>query len=665
MIDPGGIPTIPGDMEALAGHAAALRGVAHAFATTGQRINATWQQLGGVYHAPEIGQLLAATAPVQTISASVGEDIGILAGALTSYADEVRQIQAQLTSLRAQASEFVALVAGDEHWRGDGDKVDHNNHLIRAVDAQLAAFFDAQRRCANAINALYGGPQYRAEDGDGQRREGEYGYTAKELDAAAAQDKVLPWGHTEEQDRGVLGDIEVFFGGVKDGAVGLVTGLGALIGRDPTTGRWSWDTAGTAWKGVGTLAVAALVYLTPGGRELDQTVGIPGFDRGHLGTTLLNAGKSIIAYDEWGKDPARAAGVATFNIVSAVVTTKGAGAALRTVGTAARDSRLAAVSSAGTVMVRSGEAIGKLPTVSELTSNAVRRIPGLRLPNLAEATRITVPHHTDIPLSGTRVELPTSHPHPGSVGDALSHTPHSGLPGHTEIPSQRVDAVTPAHINAHAHAPTEGHISEPSSGLHHDPAGSAPHTEHVFSGSVGLDPPPPHGTPGGHFEVPPPRTAADSPTHATTDLRPEYAGETEGKSPRLPPGHRVEYLDEAAREEFRLVVHEGKLYTSDGQLFDTSRGTSVWSGEDRRAIFVMDPYGNIYASNRHEVGQFHHSSFLAGGSVAGAGEIKVINGELKFISDRSGHHQPSPRFLEQVARRLKMEGVDLHGVFGS
>jgi len=482
VIDLGGIPTIPGDMESLAGHAAALRGVAHAFATTGQRINATWQQLGGVYHAPEVGQLLAATAPVQTISASVGEDIGIIAGALTSYADEVRQIQAQLTSLRAQASEFVASVAGDEHWTGDGDKVDHNNQLIRAVDAQLAAFFDAQRRCANAINALYGGTQYRAEDGDGQRREGEYGYTAEELNAAARQGKALPWGHTEEQDRGVLGDIEAFFGGIKDGAVGLVTGLGALIGRDPTTGRWSWDTAGTAWKGVGTLAVAALVYLTPGGRELDQTVGIPGFDRGHLGTTLLGAGKSIIAYDEWGKDPARAAGMATFNIVSAVVTTKGAGAALRTVGTAARDSRLAAVSSAGTVMVRSGEAIGKLPTVSELTSNAVRRIPGLRLPNLADTTRITVPHHTDLPTSGAHPTLP----HPGSVGDALSHTPHSGLPGHTEIPSQRVDVATPAHINAHAHTPAEGRTFEPSSGLHHDPAEPAAlHTEHGTSGEHG------------------------------------------------------------------------------------------------------------------------------------------------------------------------------------
>ncbi|HWR47015.1 MAG TPA: hypothetical protein VN327_05270, partial [Pseudonocardiaceae bacterium] len=218
-IDPGGIPTIPGDMDALAGHAAALRGVGSDFATTGQRINTTWQGLGGVYLAPEVGQLLAATAPVQMISASVSADIGTVAGALAGYAAEVRQIQAELASLRSQAGEFVASVAGHDDWTSDGGKVDRNNQLISAVDAQVAAFFDAQRRCANAINALYGGPQYRADNGDGQLSDGEYGYTAEQLGSAAGQHGALPWGKTEERDRGVLGDIGAFFGGVKDAAV--------------------------------------------------------------------------------------------------------------------------------------------------------------------------------------------------------------------------------------------------------------------------------------------------------------------------------------------------------------------------------------------------------------------------------------------------------------
>jgi hypothetical protein len=710
VIDPGGIPTIPGDMDALAGHAAALRGVGSDFATTGQRINTTWQGLGGVYRAPEIGQLLAATAPVQMISASVSADIGTVAGALSGYAAEVRQIQSQLASLRSQAGEFVASVAGHDDWTSDGGKVDRNNQLISAVDAQLAAFFDAQRRCANTINALYGGPRYRAEGGDGQLRDGEYGYTAEALGAAAGQHGALPWGTTEERDRGLPGDIVAFFGGVKDGAVGFVTGLGALIGRDPATGKWSWDTAGTAWKGVGTLILAVGVYAIPGGMRFDQTIGVPGLGRGALGETLTNAGKAIIAYDEWGKDPARAAGMATFNIVSAVVGTKGASAGPRAIGTAARDSRLATVSSAGTVMVRSGEAIGKLPTVSDLAKSAVQRIPGLHLPNLADTTHIHIPHHTDIPTPHTHGDLATSHPHldlaeaiphPGSVGDALSHTPrlpphtptnsphlavpghhteipapHSDVPGrHTDVPSQRA----PANVSAHANAPAEGRTSGPLSGVHPNPAEPAPtHAAH--------DAPSEHGhseTPGHHDQhtadhqelglgLPPEPLHADphtpEPLHReeplpTRDLRDRYAGENNPTNPnRAFYPDVVEYMSPQQLEAHRLFVMDGKLHwTADGALFDTRAAATHWSGHGR-AMFVMDKHGNLYASLEQAVGRLHHSSFLRGKAVAGAGEIVVEDGIPTVVSRRSGHYEPLPEHQQQVREMLDEQGIDVSGI---
>ena len=47
---------------------------------------------------------------------------------------------------------------------------------------------------------------------------------------------------------------------------------------------------------------------------------------------LLNAGKGIIAYDQWGEDPWAAAGTATFNVVTIVVP---AGAAVGAVKTGA------------------------------------------------------------------------------------------------------------------------------------------------------------------------------------------------------------------------------------------------------------------------------------------------------------------------------------------
>ncbi|MEU4767759.1 DNA/RNA non-specific endonuclease [Actinosynnema sp. NPDC023794] len=400
MINPAEIPQIPGDMDALVGHATAITRAGTDFANTGQQVNSTWQGLAGVYRAPESGQLLAATAPVQAIAASVGEDVRAVGAALNTYAAEVRQIKAQLATLRAQAIAFVDSVQGDEDWREDEGKVDRHNKLRDDISVQVAAFFEAQRRCANTINALYGGTQYRAENGDGRADAGEYGYTADQLKAA----KELPWGTAEEHDRGFLGDVGAFFSGVGESFMTMLGDLGALIGRDPTTGEWSWGTAGNAWKGVGTFALAVGVYIAPGGAMLDQTFGIPGFDRGAMGNLLLNAGKSLIAYDQWGQDNARAAGTATFNIVSAVVGTKGAGAALRGTGTAVQAVRGGAVAtrvSAG--LIRAGQFLDNLPTVGELATRAAQRF-NIQIPTIGPVLAIA----GDAPVGGHRfdVEMP-------------------------------------------------------------------------------------------------------------------------------------------------------------------------------------------------------------------------------------------------------------------
>ena len=68
------------------------------------------------------------------------------------------------------------------------------------------------------------------EDGDGEVGGNEFGYSAEVLDAAMGEDDALPWGSAEEHDRGFFGDVGAFFGGIGQGAVDMVTGLGALIG---------------------------------------------------------------------------------------------------------------------------------------------------------------------------------------------------------------------------------------------------------------------------------------------------------------------------------------------------------------------------------------------------------------------------------------------------
>lgn len=125
----------------------------------------------------------------------------------------------------------------------------------------------------------------------------------------------------------------------------------------------------------------------------------------------------------------------------------------------------------------------------------------------------------------------------------------------------------------------------------------------------------------------------------------------------------VRYLDdEGDRQPFRLDAgDDGLLYDAKGEPFDTT-GAEVFDRwgrlRPRRALFVMDADGSLYSSlfggKRHK---FQHSSFLAGGPVAGAGEIEAVNGELRLLNDISGHYMPGRHYTMQVVSRLRELGV--------
>jgi hypothetical protein len=124
----------------------------------------------------------------------------------------------------------------------------------------------------------------------------------------------------------------------------------------------------------------------------------------------------------------------------------------------------------------------------------------------------------------------------------------------------------------------------------------------------------------------------------------------------------VTYLDEAGRQKYLLESRDGKLYDSEGKLFDTTDASSVHQGGQGRAIYVMDENGKIYASKEQKVWQFHHSSFLSGGPVAGAGELVVEDGRPTLLTPRSGHYRPTPEMTQQVFNQLKQSGVDVSGL---
>ncbi|MCZ8379334.1 hypothetical protein O6P37_10700 [Mycobacterium sp. CPCC 205372] len=158
-------------------------------------------------------------------------------------------------------------------------------------------------------------------------------------------------------------------------------------------------------------------------------------------------------------------------------------------------------------------------------------------------------------------------------------------------------------------------------------------------------------------EVPPP-LVRETPYPNTGGILPKYVGEQYPGGPLGSPG--VTYLDEAAREARRITIRDGIVYDSSGKPFDTSKGVSAFGpNHGGRAIFVMDAHGNLYASTFQKFRVFHHSSFLAGAPVAGAGELVVKNGRIELLSDCSGHYQPGLALTQQVLDQLASQGIRL------
>ncbi|HRE87549.1 MAG TPA: hypothetical protein PK095_00290 [Myxococcota bacterium] len=78
-------------------------------------------------------------------------------------------------------------------------------------------------------------------------------------------------------------------------------------------------------------------------------------------------------------------------------------------------------------------------------------------------------------------------------------------------------------------------------------------------------------------------------------------------------------------------------------------------------IYVMNAAGDFFAA-KHVQFIMHHSSFLAGGAVATAGEVGISGGKLDYISNQSGHYRPGPAYLWQAVKQLELLGCPLDSV---
>lgn len=125
--------------------------------------------------------------------------------------------------------------------------------------------------------------------------------------------------------------------------------------------------------------------------------------------------------------------------------------------------------------------------------------------------------------------------------------------------------------------------------------------------------------------------------------------------------YTVKYL--TSKKERRAYELTGGASLEQGnppKPFDTSSMYSYGMGGGF-AAYVMSPSGRLYAAE-HRIQRFHHSSFLMGGDVASAGELKVSSGTLKAITNKSGHYKGTDKNLAATLDRLEARGVDLSSV---
>jgi hypothetical protein len=146
----------------------------------------------------------------------------------------------------------------------------------------------------------------------------------------------------------------------------------------------------------------------------------------------------------------------------------------------------------------------------------------------------------------------------------------------------------------------------------------------------------------------------------------------------------TQYLNEEQRKKYEVGARENPDGTTalniqqghdvtDKVLAPQSpkeQGTSV---KLEQTSFVVDKDGKkIYAGNveastkkrgTDEAGDLHHSSFLAGEDVSGAGELYTDkDGVLKKMSNQSGHYRPGEEQTQQSIDALRNMGVNMDNV---
>ncbi|MGI5481686.1 hypothetical protein [Streptomyces lavendofoliae] len=430
-VNPAEVPVFTGNLELLDEKVKALSGGGGKIATAAGDVHSSFGGLSAFYKAPEADQLFATTQPVKDKALEISSDLCTIAGALGTYANDIRPLKQKLDDLRQDAVDFRQKIAEDDKWREDGDLVEENNNRRNEI-AEVWTQFQAAERSAHAkIVALVGGKALKVNDGS--NGEGMYGYDAEALKQA----KSLPWGDAVEESTPWWQVWEHAYdfgkGVIVDGVWGTIKGLGTLVGFQ------GWDAAGQAWKGLGLLATGLVITATPlaGAYWMADDKDLPGWIRDSR-TAMKETGKALVAWDQWGSNPARAAGAVTFNVLTTVFT-GGAGGAVSGAGKAGAAAR--AISFAG----KAGRAIDPTTYLFKGAGAGITKIGdvmaglkgmgNLNVPPIPEGTFV-LPEGSLMRPDGT-IHLPDGTPVPPGAVEVPPNTVR--LPEGTAVPPGAVD----------------------------------------------------------------------------------------------------------------------------------------------------------------------------------------------------------------------------------
>ncbi|MFE3145252.1 hypothetical protein ACFXJ6_01010, partial [Streptomyces sp. NPDC059218] len=354
----------------------------------------------------------------------------------------------------------------------------------------------------------------------------------------------LPWGDPVEEKHhwyevGHWVKSFVWDGLIVDGIWGTIKGLGTLVGFG------GWDAMGQAWKGLAQLATGLVISSIPGAGTLFWTLPddkLPSWLRDSR-TAMKETGKALVAWDEWGKNPGRAAGAVTFNVLTTVFT-GGAGGAAAGAGKAGAVAKVLSVAGkAGKVIdpmtyIAKGAGAG-LSKIGDITKG-LKGIGNIDIPKLPDDA-ITIPEGS-LKLPDGTFHLPEGTPVPeggvklpdGNVKfpDDVPVLPENTtkLPTHTDTPVQYFDHDGNL-LDEH------GDIVQKAEDAPKEPSPTTPHTD-------GPDPTTPH---------------PDTP-HPNTPVRePALAGVG---------AHTADNVAHAGANTGDNVIHLGSDLTDTGRLAD-------------------------------------------------------------------------------------------------